>query len=139
MPKSKKILGNQQHLSFNSPPFPDDLLIDVKRALTRVIKKKCSRPVLAAHLTAIMKKKVTVDMLNNWTAESKPAHVPPYFAVIYICDYCHDFAPLNVLLKPFGISAITKTQHDLLEIGKAYLKQQEAEGKIRSLVFKRTE
>jgi len=139
MPKNKKNLGNQQHLSFNSLPFADDLLIDVKRALTRVIKKKCSRPVLASHLTAIMKKNVTVDMLNNWTAESKPAHIPPYFAVIYICDYCHDFAPLNILFKPFGVSVITKAQLDLLEIGKAYLKQQESEYKIRSLVFKRTE
>ena len=136
MPKNKKILGNQQHLSFNSLPFSDDLLIDVKRALTKAIKKKCSRAALAEHLTAIMKKTATVDMLNNWTAESKPAHIPPYFAVIYICAFCGDYEPLKILFKPFGLSVITKSEQHLLELGKAFKKQRALEGEINTLVYR---
>ena len=137
MPRPKNVLGNQQPLAFDSLPLSADLLVNLKRALTRTIRKKYSRAVLAVHLTRVMGKKITVDILNNWTCESKPHHAPPWFAVIYICDFYSDYSPLKVLLKPFGLDVITKKETELLQIGSAYLKQQAIDAEMKKIIFRR--
>ncbi len=137
MPKKGRKNGQQVRLPFTPDHAPHEVLASIKRRLTAIIKKSDSREALAEFLTNISDRKVTVAMINNWTCESKPQHVPPIHLVPFICLYCRNNKPVETLVKVLGMTMISEPEKIFLEIGKVAQRQRELDIRATQLLGKR--
>lgn len=121
--KSKNSNDRQAAFSFAAEANPSDVLLELKHALTRAIKRRGSRRELAEHLSRLIGEDVTEAMINSWTAESKP-HVPPPQLIAPVCAWADDWRPMQVLANPYDRHLIDDQHKTLTEFGELYIEEQ---------------
>ena len=135
MTKAKTSLVGQEAFAFAAERNPEEVLLDLKHAVTRAIKKHGSRAQLADHLSRLTGKEITESQINNWTSESHP-HIPPVHYIAPICAWCGDWRPFSVLFQPYRQHVIDEKQKTLMEFGEIYIKEQELKAERDSVHVK---
>jgi hypothetical protein len=111
--------------SVTSQDFNDDAL--VRQAITRAI-RACtkSREQIAEAMTVMLGTRVTVAMLNNFSAEAKQQHRWPAAWDRAFCQATGDDTLLVCRVQAAGLFVIDRTDFQLLELGREYLRQKRA-------------
>jgi hypothetical protein len=121
-------LPNQQ---INLGTFNDDSV--VRSLLGDAIQKSAkSREQIADEMTGLTGKKISVRMLNDWTAESKENRWPLCYTRAF-CAVMNDYRLLKYLADNSGLILVTPEDAELLELGRQYILRKEAERKFSEL------
>lgn len=78
------------------------LLASVKSAIKTAPK---SREQIADDMTELSGRKITVAMINNWTAESHPHDLPAALIAVF-CESTGDYGPLLVINDSAGVFTV---------------------------------
>lgn len=81
-------------------------------------------------MSELLSTRVTVGMLNAFSAESKRLHRWPAAWDRAFCQATGDYALLVCRVLRAGFFVITAEEHDLLELGRQYLLQKRAAEEI---------
>lgn len=103
----------------------------VRRIITECIRNSDkSREAIAEEITNLVGEKVTVRMLNSYTSEAAELHRWPLQYTRAFCFAVSDWTLLRVIAEFSGLRLITRSEIELLELGKEYLKQKRANEQI---------
>ncbi|HWR17148.1 MAG TPA: hypothetical protein VN577_20125 [Terriglobales bacterium] len=119
MPTDEQRIGDTNQASlFDQDAVPGSLDIEsVVRAVVAEAIKRCnkSRAQIADEMSYLVAGKVTEQMLNDYTAESKPHRFPAQFIPAF-CRSTGDYRLLICLLRPLGLRLINQRQSELLNL-----------------------
>jgi hypothetical protein len=91
-----------------------------------------SREQIADEMTGLIGKKISVRMLNDWTAESKENRWPLCYTRA-LCAVMNDYRLLKYLADNSGLILITPEDAELLELGRQYILRKQADRRFAEL------
>ena len=134
LPKFKEKIGNgeQPALNFGLPAENDDAM--VRRTISQAI-RDCSksREQIADEMTEILGVRVTVSMLNDFTASAKRLCRWPAAWDRAFCAVTGDHELLICRVRAAGFTVIGPVERDLLELGREYLRRKRADAATSEL------
>jgi len=92
-----------------------------------------SREQIAEELTVLLGERVTVRMLNSYTSEAAEMHRWPLQYARAFCFAVSDWTLLRAIAERSGFQMITKSEGELLTLGREYLKQKRSAEQIALL------
>jgi len=106
----------------------------LKNALSLAI-KKCpkSREQVADDVSAILRKRVSVDEINSWTAVSKPGHLPRLDELAAFIMATGSPAPNGALAALAGHAVIGRRDADILRLAKLHRERDAAEREMEEI------
>lgn len=122
MPINEAIPGSEGQPNLFDSPFPGSLNFDssVRAIVADVFKRiEKSRAQVADEMSFLLAMKVTEQMLNDFTAESKAGHRFPALFIPAFCQSTGDFRLLHMLTRPLGLRVIDQRQSQLLGLAEA--------------------
>jgi hypothetical protein len=137
MPSSQQKSGNGQSELFTVQlPRAGSLNWDARiRDAVKDSIKECSksRAAIAEEMSYLLGERVTEQMLNCYTAESKQQHRFPLLFVPAFCVVTGSPELLSIAAFLLGFATIDAENQQLLELGRQYLLRKESEAKIAEL------
>lgn len=118
----------------NRPPtlpgaFNDDAV--TRGLLAEGIKRSgYSREQIAERMSWLLATKVTADMLNNFTADSKAAHRFPVAWSRAFCESTGDWSLIRYLADQAGYLLLEKTDAEVVALGELVIEQERAKTEI---------
>lgn len=98
-----------------------------------------SRAGIADEMSAALNIRITEQMLNAYTAHSKPAHRFPAALVPAFCRATGSWELLKALVGEVGdVRLISKSEEIYLQIGKEYFRQREVAQRVEELFASRS-
>lgn len=112
----------------DSIPGSDHLGHVVRGVITKVCREsRFSRVEITDRMSDLLGTKVTVRMLNDWTAESKELH---RFPLEYVAAFCHateTFDLIAAVVSRCGAQVISRKDAGLLDFAQAAINKEVAE------------
>jgi hypothetical protein len=135
MPKVHEKLGNADQTEMEFGAFGSyDCDTALRLLIATVLKShRKSRAQIADEMTALLGVRVTDQMLNCYTAESKEKHRFPAAFLPALCKATADTRLIAALADKIGMRLITAEEVQLLELGRNYLKQKQAAEEVSRL------
>ncbi len=116
----------------NPGSFNDENL--VRSIITESITNSAkSRDQVADEMTLLVGSRVSIRMLNSYTSEAAEQHRWPTQYTRAFCYVVQDWTLLRCIVERAGFHMITRQEHELLELGREYLKQKRANDNVQLL------
>jgi hypothetical protein len=78
-------------------------------------------------------KRLTVETLEKWLSINEERRVMPVQALPVFCEVVRDYAPLNVIARPLGLSVIGPEEEKLLRWARLKMKQKADAAEMRAI------
>ena len=131
---AKKSTAIAQEGLFTGAPQSLDLDAIVSRSLRIAFRENAkSRQAIAEEMSRLMAKKVTVSMLDHYTAERHPQYRFPAAWLPAFCVACGTCDVLRLLAEAAGFRLVDTEESMLIEYARATLEKKEAAEKIEAI------
>lgn len=131
-------MATKNHINDLPGSCDDDAL--VRGLITDGIKKsQKSREQIAEDMSALTGQRVTLRILNAFTAEAAERHRFPIAWARAFCVAVNDWLLLKFIAERAGCELIDSKESQVLEIGRAYLARRKADSRIGDLERQLTE